>query len=94
MADHSLNARWSPSPDIASRKVANEIVLLNVKTSDYYSVNPTASLVWDLVRKDKGLQEILAAMEAEFDADPEKIKKDVLRLLKALESENIILRVI
>ena len=83
---------WKPSPDIASRKVADEVVLLNVKTSDYYSMNPTGVMVWELVCKNKKLDEIVAAVAAEFDADEGRVKKDVLELLKKLESEKIVAR--
>jgi hypothetical protein len=83
---------WKASPDIASRKVANEVVLLNVKTSEYYSMNPTAVLIWELISKNKGLEEIVKAVSAEFDADEARVKKDVLELIKKLESEKLILR--
>jgi hypothetical protein len=83
---------WKASPDIASRKVANEVVLLNVKTSEYYSMNPTAVLIWELISKSKGLEEIVKAVAADFDADEARIRKDVLELIKKLESEKLILR--
>ena len=89
---HIPNARWKPSPDIASRKVADEVVLLNVKTSDYYSMNPTAVLVWDLIGRNKDLEEIVGTVTTEFDADAGKVRKDVLELIKKLEAEQIIIR--
>jgi hypothetical protein len=90
--DDISNACWKPSPDIASRKVADEVVLLNVKTSDYYSMNPTGVMVWELVCKNKKLDEIVAAVADQFDADEGRVKKDVLELLKKLETEKIVAR--
>jgi hypothetical protein len=87
-----MNVCWKPSPDIASRKVANEIVLLNVKTSDYYSMNPTAVRVWELICGNARSGEIIKALAEEFDADAVKVRKDVLELIKTLESQKIISR--
>ncbi|MCM2266889.1 MAG: PqqD family protein [Elusimicrobiales bacterium] len=81
---------WKPSPDIASRKVADELVLLNVKTSEYYSLNPTALFVWELISRNTPLDGILKAFAEEFDADAARIKKDVLELIKTLESQKVI----
>lgn len=90
--DDIFSACWKPSPDIASRKVANEIVLLNVKTSDYYSMNPTAVFVWELICKNTPLSEIIKTLAAEFGADAAKVRKDVVELVKTLESQKIISR--
>ncbi len=95
MAKHSVdinNACWKPSPDLASRKVADEIVLLNIKTSDYYSMNPTAVFIWELICRDKNFGEIVKAVAGEFGAEAGRIKKDVLELVKILESQKIISR--
>jgi hypothetical protein len=86
------NYSWKPSPDIASRKVGDEIVLLNVKTSEYYSVNPTAALVWGLISRNMNLEEIILSVASEFDTDAGKVKKDVMELIKKLEAEKIITR--
>jgi hypothetical protein len=91
-SDDMNNACWKPSADIVSRKVADEIVLLNTKTSDYYSMNPTAVFVWELVCRNKTLGEIVRALAAEFGAEAGKVRKDVLELLKNLESQKIISR--
>lgn len=90
--DNLINACWKPSPDIASRKVANELVLLNVKTSDYYSMNPTAVVVWELICRNTRFPEIIKALAGDFNTDAAKVKKDVLELIKTLESQKIISR--
>ena len=90
--DDIPDARWRPSPDIASRKVADEVVLLNVKTSDYYSMNPTAVFVWESLCRNTPLSEIIGDLAAEFGIDAAKARKDVLELIKTLESQKIISR--
>ncbi|MDO9306641.1 MAG: PqqD family protein [Mesorhizobium sp.] len=87
-----VEATANKDANVLSRKVADEVVLLNVKTSDYYSMNPTGVMVWELVCKNKKLDEIVAAVAAQFDADEGRVKKDVLELLKKLESEKIVAR--
>jgi hypothetical protein len=91
--DAIQNACWKPSADIASRKVADEVVLLNVRTSDYYSMNPTAVLVWELLSKKSKFEDIVNSVAVKFNADGGKVKKDVLELIKKLELEKLIIRI-
>ena len=91
-SDISSGARWKTSPDIASRKVAEELVLLNVKTSEYYSMNPTAVLIWDLLSRNMTFGEIVSAVTEKFETGEGRAVKDAAELLGKLEAEKMITR--
>jgi hypothetical protein len=83
---------WKPSPDIASRKVAEEMVLLNVKTSEYYSLNPTAALVWEAISAGRKFGEIVEAVAERFEVGQAAVEKDVAGLIRGLEADKIVSR--
>jgi hypothetical protein len=80
-----------PSRDIAARMMADEMVIMAVKNSKVFSLNPTASLIWSAADGATSLREIVAkTVVSEFDVDPETAYRDALELVKELAQEGIL----
>ena len=75
---------------VAWRKVDDEIVILDLETSVYYSLNETASQVWELVGKGLSEDAISTELADTFDKDVKGVKKDVSSVIKKMKKENLI----
>ncbi|MCP4216185.1 MAG: PqqD family protein [bacterium] len=67
-------------------------VLLNLKTGDYYTLNETASEIWNLVLEDKKKDEIISAVCDIYDISKEQAGQDVSKTFSFLESESLLKR--
>ena len=76
---HSARAAW--------RKVADEAVILDVETAAYYSLGGTGLRMWELLGEGLTLPEIAGALAEEYDADADKIAKDLAELAARLRKE-------
>jgi hypothetical protein len=78
---------WKHSRRAAWRKVADEAVILDVKTAVYYSLSGAGRRMWELLGRGRTAAEIGKALAAEYDADERDIRQDcaalIGRLLKA-----------
>jgi hypothetical protein len=82
-----------PSRDVAARMMADEMVIMSVKDSKVFSLNPTASLIWSAADGATPLREIVArALVAEFEVDAETAYRDAVELVEELAREGILLR--
>ncbi|HOX22029.1 MAG TPA: PqqD family protein [Elusimicrobiales bacterium] len=79
------------SPDISWRQVGDEVVLLNTRTSSYYSLNPTGVRIWNLLAKGMPLEQIPAELASDYGITDAVAKKDVAELIKSLKDEKIII---
>ena len=70
--------------------VDDEILALHVESGTCFGFNPTASRVWALLESPRQMSEISAALEAEFDVAPEVCQRELLELLRELESDGLI----
>jgi len=62
-----ISARYRASPDVLTTRVGDEIVLVDVKTDQIYSLNGTAARIWELVSSDRDRAEVERCVMAEFD---------------------------
>ncbi len=74
-----------PHPDVVWRLVDGEVVLLNVTSGLYYSLDPIGSRIWALVPADgASLASVRDGLLAEYDAAAEQIDGDLAALFTQL----------
>ncbi|NLO91064.1 MAG: PqqD family protein [Elusimicrobia bacterium] len=78
------------SPEISWRQVGDEAVLLNTRTSAYYSLNPVGVRLWDMIARGADAKEMAADLVREYGISEAAASKDVADLLKSLKDEKII----
>lgn len=84
--------RFSPGPEVVSRIVDGEAVLLDLATASYFGLNEVGSRVWQHLTAGKTFAEIRDALIAEFDAPAEIVARDVSALLDELTAKGLVQR--
>ena len=75
---------------LVEAEVDGEIVALHVDKGTCYGFNQTATAVWKLLERPRRLDEICDVLAGEFEVDPGECERDVLALLKDLETDGLI----
>jgi hypothetical protein len=78
-------------PDVVSRWVDEEAVLVHLKTNRIYSLNPTGARLWELIGAGNDREAAEAALIEEFDVEEGDLRKEVADMLEALAKEGLIL---
>jgi hypothetical protein len=65
-------------------RLHDEIVMMDIDQGKYFSLNPVATSIWDLLEKPLNISELCARLEEEYDVDPEECKRDVSEHLKEM----------
>jgi Coenzyme PQQ synthesis protein D (PqqD) len=82
---------WIPvENDVVWRIVEGEAVVLNVSTGHYYTLNPTATMIWELLVEQQSLNEIIATIVDTTDAKAEAVRSDVLEQVASWRTEGLI----
>jgi len=77
--------------DVAFREVDGSILLVNLKSGFYYSLNGTATFVYRLLNQNKGIPEILLEMCAAYDVPEDTARRDLEECLETLVREQVLL---
>jgi hypothetical protein len=67
--------------NILFRRVAGEGVVVDQRRAEVMVVNEVGLRVLELIREKLSVEQIIAAVNAEFDAEPETVEADVLRFI-------------
>ena len=71
-------------------EVDGEIVALNVESGTCYGFNSTATRVWSMIEQPRTIGEICEALVAQFDVQPEDCRRDVIELIRELQSDGLV----
>jgi hypothetical protein len=76
--------------EVVFQSVGNEIILLNMKTGSYYSLNPVGSRIWNLLAEKKRPVDAFSSMSEEYDVEPEDLQRDILSLVRELRANGLL----
>jgi Transglutaminase-like superfamily/Coenzyme PQQ synthesis protein D (PqqD) len=75
---------WQPSQDVVSRRLGDEVVLVNLRTNGISSLNRTAARFWELLSAERGWNEIRRSLADEFDVEFEQLDRELDTLVGSL----------
>lgn len=73
-----------------STTLGDEVIILGLDDSMYYGLTATGARIWALVQTPRTIDELLAAITAEFDVDRERAEADLQPLLADLQSRGLV----
>jgi len=90
--------KYRHNPDIVSRSIAEEVVLVPIRNNmadmDFiYTLNDTAAFIWELCNGENSLHEIFDQLIAEFDVEEDLAVQDFRELIQHLLEIHALLKV-
>ncbi|MFA6092713.1 MAG: PqqD family protein [Elusimicrobiota bacterium] len=81
---------YQPSPKVAWRRVDEEAVLLDTETSEYYSLDPVAADIWELLSEGQTPAKIALSIAEDYDEKPARVSADVRALIEEFLKEGLV----
>ena len=79
-----------PTEKVSWRVLDSEAVVLDVDTGYYYTLNPTATFVWEMVVQGLSLSEIATEMVEKYDVDEAQAREDIEEQLQTWSRDELI----
>ena len=79
-----LDQRIGRSDDVLAQEVGGETVLLDLASEQYFGLDPVGTRIWELIADAPPLARVYDTLCAEFDAEPGRIRSDLLALVQQL----------
>jgi hypothetical protein len=76
--------------DVHGTVMDGEMVLLNLNTGRYYTLNTVGTMVWELCMAGKTLEDIHQALCVQFEVSSERAEQDLFELVNQLEQEGLL----
>jgi len=89
MAVSSASRVSVPSAVLVS-KAGEESVLLNLDSERYFGLDPVGTRMWEVLGANGTVESAYDALLAEFDVDPEQLRRDLYELIEKLREHGLI----
>lgn len=82
-------ATYQLKPDLLLQKVADEMVLLEPESGEYFTLNSVGADMLELMQQGKSAPEIAQHIATDYDVPTAQVQADLDELLKQLEEANL-----
>ena len=88
----SLSSRVRIPDGILSNLLEDELVLLNLSTGTYFSLDPVGTRIWQLIqsKRTSSLKTVLEMLLTEYDVDNARCARELLRLISRLQENQLL----
>jgi hypothetical protein len=77
---------------VVSETIEGETILINLETGTYYSLNTTATLIWQCIKQGFNFSLMIIFLSDRYDGNNPDIKKGVSHLLDLLTKDGLIIQ--
>ena len=85
-----LDTRLKVPPQVMTRLVGDEMVLLDLASGEYFGLDGVGQLIWESVSEGKSLAEAVDVITAEYDVSKERARSDVLGFGESLVERGLL----
>ncbi len=78
------------SQDVILRSVEEEVVLLNLKTNQYFSLNPVGARMLDVLTQSASIEQAFTSLLDEYAVDPAVLRADLQELIENLLKQGLV----
>ena len=76
--------------EILSTEMDGETVMMSVENSEYYSLSPVGTKIWELLENDLSFEQLINLLMEEFDVDKQTCQNDTKEFLEELIDKGLI----
>jgi hypothetical protein len=87
-----LNDRLKIANEVLTSKVGEEMILLNLQTGMYHSLNPVGTRFIELLNDASRLNDIHEALLEEFEVSTTLLASDLIRLSQEMLSKGLLVK--
>lgn len=87
-----VSGTFVADPEVVASEVDGGAALLDLRSSQYYGLNPVGAFVWDQIQTPKTLDALAAAVAEAFDVEASACRADIAGLLAQFESAGVVRR--
>ena len=70
--------------------LAGETAILDLKSGQYYGLNPVGARIWDLIQQSRSVTDVLNIIVGEYDVEAESCERDLFALLEELQGKGLV----
>lgn len=87
-----FSSNFSTPENVLAQELNSEVVLLNMDSESYYSLNPVGSQMWQMLSESRDLEGTIEQLLRVFFIDETRLRQDVTALVEELLEEGLLIK--
>jgi len=87
---NNQNTRYIRNSKTISGRLHDELVMMDIEQGKYFSLNPVATRIWDLLEKPYSLEDLCLALMDEYEVEIERCMVEVKEHLNMMVKMGLI----
>jgi hypothetical protein len=83
-------SRFRVAPQIHSRRFAQDLVVLDLRRGEYFSLDELGAEIWEQLAAGNSVADVVAAMGPRYDVQPDRFQADILTLALELVGRGLL----
>jgi hypothetical protein len=80
----------STGNDLVSSRIADEVVILDLKSGIYHGLEEVGARVWELIDEPSPVEAVRDTLLDEYEVEPGRCERDLLALLEELKGHGLL----
>jgi hypothetical protein len=86
----SLKKIYIRNNSTISGRLHDELVMMNIEKGRYFSLNPVATRIWDLLEQPMSAEELCMRLKEEYEVDETTCRQEANDLLKEMKKLGLV----
>ena len=87
----ALSDRYEPAgTDIVSEEIDGEVIIVNLRNGNYYSLSQSATIIWAGIQEHATLERLQQQLQERYSGETGSMGRDLAEMIQALEAEQLI----
>lgn len=91
MAPQPGDREYAPAACVLTRRVGDELVLLNTTTEVYFGLDPIGTTMWEALVDHRTIEAALAVLVKAYDVEESRLRRDLADLVAALAAQGLLM---
>jgi len=78
------------APDALGAPLEDKLLMLSVEQGSYFEFSPVTRRIWELMETPRSLGDLVDALVAEYDVEPDVCRTEVRAVVEGLVAEGLI----
>ena len=89
----SKKTKLVQNPDIIDSQIDDEVVMMDVEKGAYFGLNPVGSIIWEIMEKPHGLDDVITRLTREYEVTEKQCKADIKPFIESLLKADLLIEV-
>lgn len=86
----NMNSQVLLNGSVLTTLIDDELGMMSIKRGLYYTLNPVGKRIWEILKHQIKISEVIDTLRKEYDIEQLVCEKDVLELIVLLEQNELI----